>query len=42
MDIEENELKVELKGETEVVVTRYFAAPRELVFDCHTKPVNEA
>ena len=38
MDIEENELKVELKGETEVVVTRYFAAPRELVFDCHTKP----
>ena len=21
-----------------MVITRYFAAPRELVFDCHTKP----
>jgi uncharacterized protein YndB with AHSA1/START domain len=38
MKTEHNELKVELKGETEVVVTRYFSAPRELVFDCHTKP----
>lgn len=32
------ELKVELRGETEVVGTRYFAAPRKLVFDCFTKP----
>ncbi|TGJ98363.1 ATPase [Leptospira langatensis] len=31
-------LKIELKGETEVVFTRYFDAPRKLVFDCHTKP----
>jgi uncharacterized protein YndB with AHSA1/START domain len=29
---------MELRGETEVVVTRFFEAPRELVFDCHTKP----
>ncbi|PJZ26903.1 ATPase [Leptospira hartskeerlii] len=32
------ELKVELRGEREVVATRYFAAPRQLVFDCFTKP----
>ncbi|MBI3394922.1 MAG: SRPBCC domain-containing protein [Spirochaetia bacterium] len=32
------EVKIELKGETEVVMTRTFAAPRELVYDCHTKP----
>ncbi|MEI1277923.1 SRPBCC domain-containing protein [Leptospira venezuelensis] len=32
------ELKVELRGETELVATRYFAAPRKLVFDCFTKP----
>lgn len=38
MKTEQNELKLELRGETEVVMTRYFAAPRELVFDCHTKP----
>ncbi len=34
----QKELKLELKGETEVVFTRHFAAPRELVYDCHTKP----
>jgi uncharacterized protein YndB with AHSA1/START domain len=34
----QKELKMELRGETEVVFTRYFAAPRELVFDCFTKP----
>ena len=35
---EQKELKMELRGENEVVLTRYFDAPRELVFDCHTKP----
>lgn len=38
MKADQKELKVELRGETEAVLTRYFAAPRELVFDCHTKP----
>ncbi|WP_411822682.1 SRPBCC domain-containing protein [Leptospira sp. 'Mane'] len=38
MKAEQKEVKVELRGETEAVFTRYFAAPRELVFDCHTKP----
>lgn len=38
MNPEQNELTMELRGETEVVFTRYFAAPRALVFDCHTKP----
>lgn len=38
MKSEKKEAKMELRGETEVVFTRYFAAPRELVFDCHTKP----
>lgn len=32
------EVRMELRGEREVVLTRYFDAPRELVFDCHTKP----
>ncbi len=32
------EFKVELRGEREVVATRYFAAPRNLVYDCFTKP----
>jgi len=34
----QQELKIELRGETEVIMTRYFDAPRQLVFDCHTKP----
>lgn len=34
----QKELKLELKGDTEIVFTRHFAAPRELVYDCHTKP----
>ncbi len=38
MAINKNEVKLERRGETEVVFTRYFDAPRELVFDCHTKP----
>ncbi|TGK51611.1 ATPase [Leptospira kanakyensis] len=38
MKSEKNEVKMERRGETEVVFTRYFSAPRELVFDCHTKP----
>lgn len=38
MKTEQRELKIELRGDTEVVMTRYFAAPRQLVFDCHTKP----
>lgn len=33
-----SEVNMELRGETEVVLKRYFAAPRQLVFDCHTKP----
>ena len=31
-------LIVTTPSETEVVVTRRFAAPRQLVWDCHTKP----
>ena len=31
-------LEVSLPNETDVVVTRSFAAPRALIFDCHTKP----
>ncbi len=38
MKTEQKEVKLEFRGETEVVLRRYFAAPRELVFDCHTKP----
>lgn len=38
MKADQRELKIELRGETEVVMTRYFAAPRQLVYDCHTKP----
>jgi uncharacterized protein YndB with AHSA1/START domain len=38
MKSDRKEVKMERRGETEVVFTRYFAAPRELVFDCHTKP----
>lgn len=38
MKTEQRELKITLRGETEVVVTRHFDAPRELVFDCHTRP----
>ncbi|MCG6140578.1 MULTISPECIES: SRPBCC family protein [Leptospira] len=38
MNTDKNEVKMEHRGETEVVFTRYFDAPRELVFDCHTKP----
>ncbi|AXR62593.1 SRPBCC domain-containing protein [Leptospira mayottensis] len=38
MKTNQKEVKIELRGETEIVFTRYFAARRELVFDCHTKP----
>jgi len=38
MKSDQREAKMELRGETEVVLTRYFAAPRQLVFDCHTRP----
>ncbi|PJZ52826.1 SRPBCC domain-containing protein [Leptospira adleri] len=38
MKTNQKEVKIELRGETEVVLTRYFAAPRKLVFDCFTKP----
>jgi len=31
-------LTVELRGEREVVVTRGFDAPRDMVWECHTKP----
>ncbi|TGL56934.1 SRPBCC family protein [Leptospira jelokensis] len=38
MKPKKNEVKMERRGDTEVVFTRYFYAPRQLVFDCHTKP----
>ncbi|TGN02980.1 SRPBCC domain-containing protein [Leptospira dzoumogneensis] len=38
MRADQKELKVELRGDRELVATRYFAAPRKLVFDCFTKP----
>ena len=38
MKQEQREVKMELRGETEAVLTRYFAAPPQLVFDCHTRP----
>jgi len=38
MKTEQGQMKMEFRGDTEVVLTRYFAAPRQLVFDCHTKP----
>jgi uncharacterized protein YndB with AHSA1/START domain len=38
MNTDEIEVKIELRGETEAVITRYFNAPRPLVFDCFTKP----
>ena len=33
-----NQLKVEARGEREIVMTRDFDAPRQLVFDAFTKP----
>lgn len=33
-----SKLKVEARGEREVVMTRTFNAPRDLVFEAHTKP----
>lgn len=33
-----NKLKVEARGDREIVMTRAFAAPRPLVFDAFTKP----
>ncbi|MBL8993180.1 MAG: SRPBCC domain-containing protein [Spirochaetia bacterium] len=38
MKTSQPEVKMEFRSETEVVFTRTFAAPRQLVFDCHTKP----
>jgi uncharacterized protein YndB with AHSA1/START domain len=35
---EENKLKVEAQGDREIVITRNFNAPRELVFRAHTEP----
>ena len=32
------ELALELKGETDIVFTRHFDAPVDMVYDCHTKP----
>ena len=34
----ENELKIEANGDRELVITRNFNAPRELVFRAHTEP----
>lgn len=36
--IEKKGLSLTLKGDRELVFTRIFDAPRELVYDCHTKP----
>ena len=33
-----NKLEVTLPSDTDIVLTRYFNAPRELVFEAHTKP----
>ena len=33
-----SDLKVEARGETELVISRTFDAPVEMVFDAHTKP----
>ncbi|TGK04003.1 ATPase [Leptospira semungkisensis] len=33
-----SKLKVTAQGEREIVMTRDFDAPRDLVFECHTKP----
>ncbi|TGK07408.1 ATPase [Leptospira semungkisensis] len=38
MKTDQRELKIERRSDTEVVLTRYFDAPRKLVFDCFTKP----
>lgn len=38
MKSEQKEVNMELRGDREVVLRRYFAAPPQLVFDCHTKP----
>jgi uncharacterized protein YndB with AHSA1/START domain len=34
----QNAFKAEVRGDREVVVTREFKAPRQLVYDAHTKP----
>ncbi|MFL6467264.1 MAG: SRPBCC family protein [Pyrinomonadaceae bacterium] len=33
-----NDLKIEARGDTELVISRTFDAPVEMVFDAHTKP----
>lgn len=33
-----NKLEITLPSDREIVITRTFDAPRELVWDCHTKP----
>lgn len=33
-----NKLEITLPSDREIVITRSFDAPRELVWDCHTKP----
>ena len=33
-----NKLEITLPSDREIVVTRSFDAPRDLVWDCHTKP----
>jgi len=33
-----NTLRVMAAGDREIVITRAFNAPRDLVFDCHTRP----
>lgn len=38
MNTEEKEGKIELRSQTEAVISRYFYAPRAPVFVCFTKP----
>src|ERR1044071_7317877 len=36
--MQEGKLNVEARGETDIVVTRDFAGPRQLVWDAYTQP----
>ena len=36
--MQEGKSTVELRGDTEIVVTRTFDAPREMIWDAYTQP----
>ncbi len=38
MKHDQKTMTMEMRGDKEVVVSRWFAAPPQLVYDCHTKP----